>query len=385
MPIPSSPVLRWTVQITVGGMGLLLLLLAFSMDQSWADRHMLPDILVASGWLTAILWIERIILALIGALLLLLSPRLGRMIKAGRGNVAMRWMAIGLAILLAVPASEGAIRLASGRAGQSWSRVNEPLRRADPVIGWTNIPARRAIDPDYPSRPVYVIDSHGYRVAAESRALDTAAPSILFVGESVMFGKGLNWRDSVAGQVEALSGLQSVNLAVPAFSAGQGFLHLRRELPRFKHPRAVIILFGPDLLVRDLDRSRPWIDQAGQWHAAAWSWHLGHVGRVLFPYHRASTIDAVVASDRRILAMDVALARRHGADPLVVVPVFQPERRQERALRQAIFGNTAIPHVLVPLDPDWRLFPDFHPDARAHAAMARAIWGRLKGRSGSDQ
>lgn len=367
----SSPALRWTAQITVGGIGLLLLLLAFNMDQQWADRHMLPDILVASGWLMTVLQVERFILALAGALLLLLSLRPGRMMKAGR------WIVIGLSVLLAVPASEAVIRLASGRGSQSWSQVNEPLRQADPVTGWTNIPARRSADPDYPSRPVYFIDRHGYRVAAEGRTVDTSAPTILFVGESIMFGKGLSWRDSMAGQVESLSGFQSANLAVPAFSAGQGFLLLRRELPRFRRPLAVVILFGPDLLIRDLDRGRPWIDRAGRWHPGTWAWHLGHLGRVLFPYHRASAIEEVVAADRRILMREVAMAHARGARPLVVVPVFQPERRQERALRHAIFDGAGIPHVLVPLDPRWRLFPDFHPDARAHAAMARAVWQQL--------
>ena len=366
----SPPALRRTA---VGAAGLLLLLLASGMNRPWADRHMLPDILVSSGRLMTVMQVERLLLALAGVGLLLSGIRR----KTGSGGTIVQWMAVGLAVLLAIPASEGLMRLMRGQAVPSWSRTDEPLRQPDPVTGWTNIPARRGVDAEYPDRPVYFLDRHGYRVAAEGRTVDTAAPSILFVGESIMFGKGLNWPDSMAARVEATSGAQSANLAVSAYSLSQDYLLLQRELPRFRRPLAVVVLFGPDLMVRDLDRGRPWIDGAVRWHAGTWSWHLGHLGRVLFPYHRSAAVAEAVATDRRILMRIVTMARARSARTLVVVPVFQPERRRERALRHAIFDGAGIPHAVVPLDPRWRLFPDFHPDARAHAAMARAIRSQL--------
>ena len=360
--------LRWAGQALTGAVALLLLAMALRMNRDWTDRHLLPDIIVPSDWLMMIVQVERLLLVALAAVLLLAMRRIG----------ARRGIAIAMAVLLALPASELVMQYASGRKGQAWNPSDEPLRRADPLIGWTYTPSRCAGDPEYAWRPVYCIDGQGYRVASSDMPFDRAAPAILFVGESILFGKGLNWRDSVAGQVQELSGIASANLAVNAYSLSQGFLHLKRELPRFRHPVAVVILFTPSLMMRELDRNRPWIDSAGHWHRATGTWALSHLGRVLFPYHGAAAIDEAVAADRRLLRAEVALVRARGARPLVLVPVFQPEGPRERALRAAIFNGAAIPHLVVPLGQHWRLPDDSHPDARAHRMMARALWTRLR-------
>ena len=364
--------LGWTARLATGIGALLLFRFAAAMDRAWTERHLLPDILVPSDWLMGIVQVERfILLAAALALLLSIVPRR----RKTPPRKMLRWVGIATAVLLAVPASELAMQFVTGRKGQAWTPSDEPLRQADPLLGWRFIPARRVIDPEFPSRPRYVIDAHGYRV--ENTAPNKAAPTILFAGESIMFGKGLNWHDTVAGRIRQRSGMQSANLAVTAYSAGQTFLRLKRELPGFRRPVAVVILFAPTLLIRDLDRNRPWIDRAGQWHPAERSWYLSRLGRVLFPYRSAAAIDDAVATDRRLLRADVAMAHARGAQPLVVVPIYQPEPARDRALRAAIFDGAAIPHVIVPLDRHWRLLPDFHPDARAHAAMADAIWGKI--------
>lgn len=373
--IRMSQALRSGAMLCVGAAALLLGGLAIGMTRAWVDRHLLPDILVPSDWLMTIVQIERLILMAL-ALVLMLALR---WIRAGRGDRVWRGIVIGMAILLALPASEVILQWNSGRKGRPWTPGDEPLRRVDPLLGWVYVPSRRVADPEYAWRPHYQIDSHGYRVAPGAPALDLTAPSILFVGESIMFGKGLNWRDTLAGKVQGSSGIQSANLAVNAYSVSQSFLHLQRELPRFRNPRAVVFLFSPSLMVRDLDHNRPWIDSAGRWHAAEPSWALGHLGRVLFPYHGAAAINEAIASDRRLLKAAVAMVRARGARPLILVPMFQPEGARELALGRAIFGNGAIPHLKVPLAPDWRLPRDSHPDARGHAAMARAILHEFEG------
>lgn len=371
-------------QLAVGGIAAGCLFLAIRMDRAWAERHILPDILVPGDWLMTIVQVERIILVLLAALLLLvICPRIGRIRMGGRADAVLRWVGIALALLLAIPVSEALTRIVNGSANRPWSMVNEPLRHADPLLGWANIPTRAAVDPDYPSRPAYFLDRHGYRVAARQRRIDRNAPSILFLGESIMFGKGLDWSRTVAGRMEQRSRVQSANLAVPAYSAGQVHLQLRRELPKFRRPLAVVILFGADLMNRDLDRSRPSVDGAGRWRAPEPGWRLSRPGRVLLPYHSASTIRDVVEKDRRILMANVAMVRARGAQPIILVPVFQPETPQGRALRAAIFDGAGIPHLVVPLDRRWRLFPDYHLDARANAMMAEAVWAALRDRVGA--
>ena len=373
LSIRPADALRWAAQLLLGGIALLLFALAISMNHQWTDRHLLPDILVPSDWLITIVQVERVILVAV-AIALLLAVHL---IRARRGAAVWRGLVIALVVVLAFPASELVMQLVSGRRGLAWNPTDRPLRMADPLLGWSYIPSRSETDPEYAWRPAYVIDSHGYRVAARGPALDLTAPSILFVGESIMFGKGLNWHDTVAGKVQALSGIQSVNLAVNAYSIGQDFLHLKRELPKFRRPVAVVILFSPSLMVRELDRNRPRMDAAGRWHRASPTWPLRHLGQVLFPYHSTTAIAEAVASDRRLLQAAVAMTRARGAEPLILIPVFQPERPRERALRRMVLDGLAIPHLVVPLDKSWRLVRDFHPDARGHAAMAQALWATL--------
>ncbi|WP_242127982.1 hypothetical protein [Sphingobium sp. Sx8-8] len=372
--IGPAQALRLSAALFIGGAALLLGGLAACMTRAWTDRHLLPDILVPSEWLMTIVQIERATLMAITLALLIAA----HWVKAGRGDRMWRAIVIGIAILLAVPASEAILQQISWRKGQPWTPGDEPLRRVDPRLGWTYVPSRLAADPEFAWHPLYRIDSHGYRIAPNASSLDRTAPSILFVGESIMFGKGLEWKDSVAGRVQASSGIQSANLAVNAYSVSQSFLKLQRDLPRFRHPVAVVILFSPSLMVRDLDRNRPWIDSAGQWHRAEPSWALGHLGRILFPCHSRAAIAHVVAIDRRLLMAAVAMVRTRGARPLILVPAFQPDGARERALRVAIFDGSSIPHLVVPLDPDWRLPHDSHPDARGNAAMAHALWARLK-------
>ncbi|NWK94378.1 hypothetical protein DM806_01485 [Sphingobium lactosutens] len=370
-------------QILAGGIGLACLFLAIHMDEDWTGRHVLPDILVSSDWLMMIVRIERIILVLLAAaVLLVICPRIGRIRANGRADPVLRGAGIGLAVLLAIPVSEALIRAVNGRASQSWNPVNEPLRHTDPLLGWANIPARRGVDLDYPSRPVYFLDRHGYRVAAHGRTIGRHAPSIMFLGESILFGKGLDWSQTVAGRVESSSRIQSANLSVPAYSASQVHLLLKQELPKFRRPVAVVILFGPDLMSRDLDRSRPWVDRFGRRHAPEPTWRLSHLSRVLFPYHSPSAVRETVENDRCLLMADVAMVRARGAQPIILVPIFQPEQPQAHRLRTALFRGTGMPHVVVPLDRHWRLFPDFHPDARANEAMARAVWMALQGHDG---
>lgn len=392
-PVPSAPLPvrgEWlmdlrhgTALLLTGTIALLLLLLAAGLTRDWAERHLLPDILVRSDWLMTVARIERLVLAATGLLLLLLIIPLPGRSFAQRGRAAQRALIIGATMLLAFPASEFALQLHSGRRGNSWNIHDEPLRRIDPLLGWTFIPSREVFDPEFSSRPLYVIDNHGYRVPPGMTSLNTSNPSVLFAGESIMFGKGLNWQATLAGQFQKLSGVQSADLAINSYSAGQTYLRLKQELPNFTRPLAVVILFAPSLLVRDLDRSRPWVDRAGQWHEGKRPWYLSRPARVLFPYRSTAAIDEAVATDRRTLMRDVALARARGAEPLILVPIFQPERPRERSLRKAIFDGAGVPSVIVPLDQDWRLYPDSHPDARGHAAMARAVWMRLKKRLNS--
>ena len=79
---------------------------------------------------------------------------------------------------------------------------------------------------------------------------------------------------------------------------------------------------------------------------------------------------------RAQLMASQALARAHGAIPLIVVPQFGPELPVEQMLRRRILDGQS--YVQVQLDPDWHLQGDLHPDPRAAQAIAMAVVARLR-------
>jgi len=90
-------------------------------------------------------------------------------------------------------------------------------------------------------------------------------------------------------------------------------------------------------------------------------------------------VELGIGVTREALRAIVQLARDRGATPLVVVPQFGMEDETLRALRERVV-TADLPSLLVPLDPDWRLPWDRHPNARAARVMAAAIAGRLRSR-----
>jgi len=70
----------------------------------------------------------------------------------------------------------------------------------------------------------------------------------------------------------------------------------------------------------------------------------------------------------------------HGARPLILVPQFGTELAREHELRRRIVEEVGLPHIVVPLDPRWRVWTGAHPDERAAHAMAAAVSARLLAR-----
>lgn len=357
--------------------GVGLILLAWIADRAWLDRHILPHLFLQRR--EQLLWwvVERSLACLFGiALVLPARARVGRAVRAGGGgglllNVAL----IAAAAILALLASELILRTANWARIERWAQSEEPLRHADPALGWTNIPDRVGGE-DYGGRHIrYALDGHGRRIADPAHPLDPRRPSVLFTGESIMFGFRLNWAETVAGRIERRSGLQSVNIAVNGYGADQELMRLRQELPSFSRPVAVVALFAPSLLERSIDTHRPRLDAALRWHAAQPAWRLERVFKNVLLYHSTTRIDAAVAAARASLAAIVADARAREAVPLILVPEFAPEQAPERRLRERVLAG--LPYVRVELDPGWAIVGDGHPDARANQAMADAVQSRL--------
>lgn len=358
--------------------GLALVCAALLANQSWLDRHFLPSFFVPRRWYV---WIEsavRIGIAAIGLLLVLARGRVARVLT--RSPVLT--LQVLAAALLAVVAAEFAVRRMHQQPAEWQLRDEEPRRQEDAQLGWVLVPGRvghvsiggRSIE--------YAVDSAGYRVRRAGESVNAEGPAIVFGGESVMFGEGLTWEESIPAQVESLTGIQSANLAVHGYSTDQIYLRLTRELPRFRRPAAVVTIFMTELFGRNLDADRPHLAPGLVWQPAVRKARLAAMAGWLVPFRRETTVERGIGVTREALHAIVRLARDRGAAPLVVVPQFGPEDDTLRALRERIV-TADLPSLVVPLDEDWRLPWDRHPNARAAGAVAAAVARTLRVRKAS--
>ena len=344
-------------------------------NQAWLDRHFLPSFFLPRYWYV---WIEssvRVAFAVAGLVLVLARGRVARMLTQAPGLT----LQVFLAAVLAVGAGEFAVRWMHLRPTE-WLRPEaEPRRQADRQLGWVLVPGRvghasvsgRSID--------YATDAAGYRVRRVETPVDRERPAIVFGGESVMFGEGLTWEESIPAQVETLVAVQSANLAVHGYSTDQIYLRLARELPQFRRPVAVVAIFMPELFGRNLDDDRPHLAPGLEWAPAERKSRLRSMATWIVPFRREATVERGVAMTREALRAIVRLAHDRNATPLVVVPQFGAEDSALRAIRERII-TTDVPSLIVPLDPDWRLRWDRHPNARAAQVIATAIAARLRAR-----
>jgi hypothetical protein len=359
------------VELALAAVGLALVLCAFAAGQRWLDRHFLPSFVTDRALYVRIETMVRVALAAAGvALATIARRRIARVVARDPLLV----LSCGVAIVLALAASELALRRMHVRSAEWLFREEEPRRQPDARLGWTLVPSRvghltiggRAIE--------YAIDASGYRTQRPDESVDLAQPTIVFAGESVIFGEGLTFDESIPAQVTAMTGIQGANLAVNGYSNDQAFLRLQRELPRFQHPVAVVSLFMPVLFGRNLDDDRPHLGEGLAWEPPARHARLVSLARLLAPYRSTDAIDRGVTLTRDVLRATANLARTRGAIPLVIVPQIGVEDPTEADLRRRVLDAGGIPYLTVPLDASWTVEPsDRHPDARGARAIAVAI------------
>ena len=373
---------RRIAELAAAVTGVALLAGAVLADQQWLDRHFLPGFFLSRRVFVAMESAARIAIAALGVVLALWArPRIGRFAARVPGRMLLAGAArITLAVALALGASEFALRVTFRRSSEEQSASQVPFRRRDPRLGWVFVPARTGQAPAGGRMIEYAFDAAGYRVRRAQEQVDPKRPAIVFTGESIMVGQGLNWEETVPAQVEMLTGIQSANVAVHGFATDQAYLRLAAELPRFNRVVAVVSLFSPALFDRNLDDDRPHLGPGLAWLAGKPRWRLVLLADWLVPYRSEEAIERGIEATRMVLRATVDLARARGAVPLIVVPHFAPEQPAEPMLRRRILDEPGLPYVWVDLDPSWRVPGDLHPDARAARAIAAAIAARLEAR-----
>jgi hypothetical protein len=376
---------RVLVESIVVACGVLILALVAAAGPDWFDRHFLPDFFKDQSHRLHVA--DRIRVAILSVVIvagLVLRPRAGRLAaREGVGAVLASALRIGVALVLALLVCEGVLRTQAWRARHASPVTREPLQQADARLGWVLMPGRVGVR-DFDGRKVeYALDPSGFRVRCATCAIDFERDSVLFAGESIVLGTGLDWVDTLPAQVESATGHQGVNLAVDGYGTDQVYLRVADQWPRFRRPVALVALCMPSLLSRNFDRDRPWLDEHLAWHPARVPWRLEALFDRLIRYASAARVEEGIRRTRAALTGMATLAHRDHARFLVLEPRFPDQSPIEDVLRHRLFDGLAIERVQVPLDPAWRLSAlDDHPDVRGSHAMGAALVARLQGAAG---
>src|SRR5215470_553742 len=367
---------RVTAEIVVAAIGGAFLACAIVANQRFLDRHFVPSFFLPRHSYVALETFGRVVVGAAGVWLMA-----GVRSRAGRfaGRSPSRALHVVIATVLALGASNLMLRRVHLRPTEWLSSEDEPRRQVDPRLGWTWVPERtgrkniggRVID--------YAIDRAGYRVSNVDEPVDLDRPTILFTGESVMFGEGLEYEESIPAQVSTMTGVQSANLAVHGYGNDQAYLRLETELPNFRRPVAVVSLFMTALFGRNLDQDRPHLGPRLVWLPAEQRSRLSSLTKLIVPFRADKTVERGVTVTREVLQATSKLAQEHGAVPLLVVLQFGPEEQPEQALRRRVLDDAGIRYLFVDIDSSWRLPWDRHPNPRAARAIAAAIANELRG------
>jgi hypothetical protein len=338
---------RVIAEIVVASIGAAFLACAIVANQRFLDRHFVPSFFLPRHWYVVLETSGRLVMAALGALLVTVARA-----RAGRfaSRAPARALQIVIATVLALAASNLMLRLVHLRPAEWLSAKDEPRRQLDARLGWTWVPGRtghkrisdRVID--------YAIDPAGYRVSRLDQPVDPQQPTILFIGESVMFGEGLTYEESIPAQVGGMMGVQTANLAVHGYGNDQAYLRLQTELPRFRQPVAVVSLFMTALFGRNLDQDRPHLGPGLVWLPSEQRPRLASLAKLLVPYRADRTVNRGVTVTQQVLRATSELARVHGATPLLVVLQFGHEEPPEQLLRRRVLDDASIPYILVEID-----------------------------------
>ncbi len=228
-------------------------------DPHWAERHLFGSYCATTAADTFIGTYGRWLASGSAFLLVLMSQAIGR--GLGRTLPLLRGTST-LAIALAVAASllvtelymrrlHDRLELGEGRAAPRQGALS--LARTDPRLGWIYRPGQVTWAEIAGRRVAYTIDADGDRATATTHRADPSAPTIVVTGESIAFGHGLAYEETLPALIEQRLHIQTVNLAVEGYGNDQVLIRLQDALGNFVRPVAVVTLFVPEEIRRNVE------------------------------------------------------------------------------------------------------------------------------------
>jgi hypothetical protein len=363
--------------------GAFLLAWAAFTDATWFELHFTPAYcaLDPADRARSVPW--RIGAGVVAVLLLaIVRPVVTRW--AGRRSVRKALLdvaPVALAILLALVFCEVLLRhrRASAAPDPLWFAL--PAHDGDARLGWRLRPSTTTVLKEGGRDVVYTFDANRFRVRSLDAPVDPEAPSLLFAGESITIGLGVQYEETYPAMVGQALGVQPVNAAAFGYGHDQAYLAMLDALAVLKRPVAVVM---PAMTV-ELDRDTAWdrttlvLGRGGKLRprppvvGLVADSPLVDLWRRMVPYHDLAAVDVA----RAIFAETARVARERGAYPLLLVTNYRapclpgPDGIVE--VERRMLEGLGVDVVRVPLDPGWLVDTDVHPDVRAHRALADAL------------
>jgi len=382
------------VRLAIGVAGLALVGWALvGWDPHWAERHVLASYCATGAPVRVMARALRWGAAALGAFALaVLAPAAARRVeRASLRGMAGPLAGIALAVAASLSVSELVMRRLHDRlalgARPAPADAHAPMTRVDPRLGWSYFPGRTTWVEMGGRRFSYAIDSAGDRVASISDRPDPARSTVLFAGESIVFGYGLPYEETFPFLVGRDLPVEAVNLGVIGYGTDQAHLRVLDALERHR-PLAVVTLFIPSQLRRNVDVWRPRLalGPGGELELVPPSSgpRIAKLLQVL-PYHDDEALRVTAAT----LRATSEAARAHGALPLFVVTNYGAaclrDDGEEPWIVEELFRRQGLPFVRVDLEPEDLLAGLFerHPSLRGTTKIAAAVVRALSERLAS--
>lgn len=367
---------RRIVEALVALPGLAMLAWALFAEDRWYETHMMVRYCVEDAGALGRAHVVRVIVALAGAAVVAFArPWAGRHVSLG--GLART----AIAVVLAFVVTDAFLRVTK----RAPSDADDPRRAKEP-------PPRTTTTKDTAGRAItYAIDSEGRRARTVDDTIDSSQPVIVLVGESVAFGHGLAFDDTIQAQLAKRTGIPVVNLAVDALANDEALIRLRNRLPAYEHPIAVVSFVVITWLERNVADYRPRLalDEKGSLVSIPAASPLLRGSRLLPPlksllgYHHD---DEAIPLTQAILRDTADYVRGRGSVPLFVFTECGGDRCLPTAngkpyVLEQLIAHAPFPHVEVDLDASQTLVGDPHPNADGARVYVDAIERALRARS----
>jgi hypothetical protein len=376
------------VGIVVAALGASLVIWALTARIVWFERHLffsycLTSLEMARGAI-AVRWgagIAGAVVAFIGA------PVLARWIgRRTLRQVILPMSSTVVAVVAAAVVAEMALRhQASEVVPPPFLRELPLLQRGHPRYGWIWVPLQRIVATVGDHTVTYAINAQGNRARDVRDVPDTSLPTVIINGESVGFGHGLRYDQTLAGLLERDLGVQVVNLSVHGYGTAQQYLRLLDELPRYPRLVAVVTLVLPEQISRDALVLEPHLvlGENGALELAPGRSNLRLARLVRGEPYRG---DGPLELTRAVLRTQAAAVQARGATQLFLFTniggaCLPDEGLPVPRIVDELFERDKLPYAIVTVGPDDTVTSiDPHPNAGVARRMADAVERSLQPR-----